>query len=62
MKIPLQYQKRWQLARSYQPGDADSDNIITCQFFESADDVPDPKDMDKERKNLMICDDLQLEK
>ena len=49
-----------EVARSYKS--PSEDDIITCQFFESADDVPDPKDMDKERKNLMICDDLQLEK
>jgi hypothetical protein len=48
------------VARSYQP--PNEDNIITCQFFESADDVPGPKNMDKSRKNLMIFDDLQLEK
>lgn len=35
---------------------------IQCEFFENASDVPDPKDLDKSRKNLMIFDDLQLEK
>ena len=35
---------------------------INCQFFESSDDVPDPRDLDREKKNLMIFDDLQLEK
>ena len=49
-----------EVARSYQA--PNEDNIITCQFFESADAVPDPKDMNKDLKNLMIFDDLQLEK
>src|ERR1043165_6346884 len=35
---------------------------IACQFFESSVDVPDPKDLNREKKNLMIFDDLQLEK
>jgi hypothetical protein len=44
------------------PGEHDNKDTITCQFFESAEDVPDPKDMNKELKNLIIFDDLQLEK
>ena len=35
---------------------------IDCAFFESADDVPDPRELDSERKNLIIFDDLQLER
>jgi len=35
---------------------------ITCQFFESSEDVPDPRDLSRTKKNLMIFDDLQLEK
>jgi hypothetical protein len=35
---------------------------IQCKFYESSEDVPDPKDLDKTKKNLMILDDLQLEK
>jgi hypothetical protein len=35
---------------------------IQCKFYESSGDVPDPKDLDKTKKNLMIFDDLQLEK
>jgi hypothetical protein len=35
---------------------------IECKFFESSDDVPDPRDLSSEKKNLMIFDDLQLEK
>jgi hypothetical protein len=34
-----------EVARNYKP--SNEDNIITCQFFESSDDVRDPKDMDK---------------
>ena len=37
-----------EVTRNYQPHEAAS---ITCQFFESADDAPDPKDMDKSRIN-----------
>jgi hypothetical protein len=37
-------------------------SAIQCEFFESASDVPDPADLDKTCKNLMIFDDLQLEK
>jgi len=35
---------------------------MTCQFFESSEDVPDPRDLSRNKKNLMIFDDLQLEK
>ena len=35
---------------------------IECSFYESADDVPDPRDLNSENKNLMIFDDLLLEK
>ena len=31
-------------------------------FFETASDVPDPRDLNSEDKNLMIFDDLLLEK
>lgn len=34
---------------------------ITCQFYESTDDVPDPRDLDPSDKNLMVFDDLILE-
>ena len=34
---------------------------IECQFFETSADVPDPRELSSE-KNLMIFDDLQLEK
>ena len=35
---------------------------IECTFYESAEDVPDPRDLSLVNKNLMIFDDLQLEK
>ena len=35
---------------------------IECQFFETSADVPDPRELSSDKKNLMIFDDLQLEK
>ena len=35
---------------------------IKCIFFETASDVPDPRELGSEDKNLMIFDDLLLEK
>ena len=35
---------------------------IECNFYEPADDVPDPKEISPEHKNLMIFDDLLLQK
>jgi len=35
---------------------------IECNFYESADDVPDLKELSPEHKNLMIFDDLLLHK
>lgn len=35
---------------------------IDCNFFESSDGVPDPSDLSSTKKNLMIFDDLQLER
>ena len=35
---------------------------IECNFYESADDVPDPKEISPEHKILMIFDDLLLQK
>ena len=39
----------------------DSKNVsdMDCKFFETSDDVPDHRDLDSEKKNLMIFDDLQ---
>ena len=35
---------------------------VKCNFFETASDVPDPQDLNSEDKNLMIFDDLLLER
>ena len=35
---------------------------IKCEFFETASNVPDPRELDPKDKNLMIFDDLLLEK
>ena len=35
---------------------------IECNFFETDSDVPDPRDLNPENKNLMIFEDLILEK
>ena len=43
------------------PGSEDTSNI-DCYFFEISDDVPDPKELNPEDKNLMVFDDLLLEK
>ena len=32
---------------------------MECQFFETADDIPDPAEIDMNKNNLMIFDDLQ---
>ena len=39
-----------------------SNELIDCNFYESADDIPDPKEISPEHKNLMIFDDLLLQK
>ena len=36
--------------------------MLECTFFETSDDVPDPRDLSMEKKNLMVFDDLMLEK
>ena len=35
---------------------------VVCNFYQSAEDVPDLKELCSEKKNLMIFDDLLLEK
>ena len=35
---------------------------IECQFFQTSADVPDPRELSSDKKNLMIFNDLQLEK
>ena len=35
---------------------------VECKFYDSADDVPDPRELSSEKKNLMVFYDLLLEK
>ena len=35
---------------------------VECKFYESAEDVPDPRGRNSQKKNLMVFDDLLLEK
>ena len=35
---------------------------VESKFYESADDVPDPRELSSGKKNLMVIDDLLLEK
>ena len=35
---------------------------VECKFYESARDVPDPRELSSQKKNLMVFDDLLLEK
>ena len=35
---------------------------VECKLYESAEDVPDPRELSSEKKNLMVFDDLLLEK
>ena len=35
---------------------------VMCNFLKSAEDVPDSRELSSEKKNLMVLDDLLLEK
>ena len=35
---------------------------VECKFYKSADDVPDPRELSSGKNNLMVFDDLLLEK
>ena len=35
---------------------------VECKFYQSAEDVPDPRELSSVKKNLMVFDDLLLEK
>ena len=35
---------------------------VECKFYESADDVPDPRELNSGKGNLMVFDDLLIEK
>ena len=39
-----------------------NESSVKCNFFETASDMPDPQDLNTEDKNLMIFDDLLLER
>ena len=34
---------------------------VVSNFYQSAEDVPDPRELSSEKKNLMVFDDLLLE-
>jgi len=51
---PIEELAKNQTTRSKEP--------IECNFYESADDVPDLKEISPEHKNLMIFDDQLLQK
>ena len=40
----------------------DQKSDIDCKFFETSVEVPDPRDLNPEKKHLVIFDDIQLEK
>ena len=35
---------------------------VECKFYESAEDVPDPRELSSEKKNIMVLDDLLPQK
>ena len=35
---------------------------VECNFYQSAEDLPDPRELSWEKKNLIVFDDLFLEK
>ena len=42
--------------------DDDEKGDISCEFYEDPGDIPDPKDFDKQDKNLIIFDDIMTDK
>ena len=36
-------------------------SYVVCNFYQSSEDVPDPRELSSENKNLMVFDDLLLE-
>ena len=34
---------------------------VVCNFYQSAEDVPDPRELSSEKRNLMVFNDLLLE-
>ena len=35
---------------------------VVCNFYQSAEDVPDPRELSSEKKNLMVFDDMLFQK
>ena len=35
---------------------------VECKFYESAEDFPDPRELSSQKKNVMVFDDLLIEK
>ena len=35
---------------------------VVCNFYQSAEDVPDPRELSSEKKKYIVFDDLLLEK
>ena len=52
---PYQLSKKWQK-------NIRGKSEIECKFYQSADDVLDPRELSSGKKNLMVFDDLLLEK
>ena len=42
--------------------DIRDESDVECKFYESAEDVSDPRELSSQKKNLMVFDDLLLEK
>ena len=42
--------------------DDDEKGDISCEFYEEHGDIPDPKDFDRQDKNLIIFDDIMTDK
>ena len=42
--------------------DSKDKSDVECKFYESAEDVADPREIGSQKKNLMVFDDLLLEK
>ena len=51
----------YQLSKKWQQNIRGKSNV-ECKFYESADDVPDPRELSSGKNNLMVFDDLLLDK
>ena len=61
-KLIHELAKNGKTRRGLRSVSVDSNELIECNSYESADDVPDPKEISPEHKTLMIFDDLLLKK